>query len=413
MDTEMGSPLSLASTKPAIPVQERPNFELRQIPTLAEPQQQQALILAEKLDITKPKQVLSFGESVQSQVAEFSESLLANTSIAESGKVGELLLALKSQIEKIDPEELKGPQTSFGKLLSLIGFGPDAKERTDALVLKHENIKPVLATIAESLGVEAEHVGIALEQLSEIEEQNAAYLQSLGVVKTALTMRYNQAVGDFKQRQASTDISQVSETRDRWETLQRMDRRLYALEASLALGYSSETQIDRMRDMLTYNLETISEAKQIMLPAWRTKIGLAITALKAKDQAEMMDAFRSLTDELLGGTADTLSQIEVLQSNMQKRTFASAEVIAKINHQLADSINTALERQKEAKVARDAGIKLMQESQELVVQAMKRSNEALLGSNILDTAPSIKSYDIAAGLLEETVLKAPVAANGK
>lgn len=391
-------------SRPAVLVKEpEPKFELRPIPALAEPQQQQAMILAQKLDITQPRQVLNFGESVQSQVTQFSESLLENTSIADSGQVGKLLTALREQIVKIDPKELTGPQKGVAWLIDKL-WGPSSQSRIDNVVSQHQSIKPVIAQIGTDLGIEAQAVDISLDQLSEIEQQNASYVQALNVVKAALSIRYNEAIEDFRadQKEAagqSTDIARVSATRNQWETIQRIDRRLYALEASLALAHSSETQIDRLRDILTYNLETIGEARQVMLPAWRIKIGLAITALKAKDQAQMMDGFRKLTDELLGGTADAIAEIEELQTGMQKRTFASAEVIARVNDQLAASIETTLTRQLEAKEARDAGIRLIKDSQDRVVDAMKRSNQALLGATILDNPVSPKSDDIAAELL--------------
>ncbi len=384
-----------------------PKFELKVIPELAEPQHNQALVLAQKLDITQPRQVLNFGESVQSQVTSFSESLLENTSIADSGAVGKLLTQLREQVLKIKPEELTGPQKGLPWLWDRL-FGPNSQSRIESVVSQHESIKPVIVKIGNDLGIEAEAVDIALDQLSEIEVQNRSYIQALTVVKAALSIRYNEALEDFKDRQRETvesgarDITKVSETRNQWEALQRIDRRLYALEASLALAHSSETQIDRLRDMLTYNLETIGEAQQIMLPAWRVKIGLAITALKARDQAEMMNGFRELTDQLLSGTADALTEIETLQTGMQKRTFASAEVIAKVNDALASSIESTLMKQLEAKAARDAGITLIKESQDRVVEAMKKSNQALLGATILDNPVSPKSDDLAAELLLTT-----------
>lgn len=398
------------------PVSQEPvsqTLTIRPVPRLSEQDLTVARELSAKLDHKDPRQVLMFGDQVQSRVAEFSDSLLGNASIGESGRVGELLGALKGQIQQIDPQDLKGSPSIIGRMLEMLPWASSVQEKISSMVTRHEKIKPAIDKISEDLGLEEQKVGITLEQLGELERENRQYITSLRVVKAALTLALNDATGSYeelrKQVQGSDDPLEISEVRRDWDNLQRMDRRLYAIEASLALANTNDSQVGRLRETLMYNAETLAEARTIMLPAWKTNMSLAITALQARDQAELVEAFRRMTDDLLTNTGDLIGSIESQQASMQQRTFVSAEVIARVNEQIATSIDSVLDKQRDAKKIRDEGIRLITESQQKLIAAMKDSGEKLVeatGTNV-SLLPA-REYDISAELLQKRPDSVPV-----
>lgn len=380
---------------------------LKPVPRLPAHLLAKAQALAEQIDPDSTQQVLMLGDGAQSKNAELSSRLLKETSVAESGKTGELLLNLQKTVKDINPEALKGPQTFIAKLINTLPFTETIEDRITDFKNRHEAIEPVLNRFENMLRLEQEKVSILSEQTAEKFLENRNNRDNLEMVKVALVMASNKAALDYEAKRKNTpqdaDFREISDLKKSWDNIQRVDRKLYAIEASIALAYTNEAQIARIKEMFDYNAEVLNEARQVMLPVWKTKIHLAIWALESKDQVEVIEAFRKMTDDMLDETANLIQEVEGRQADMQKRTFVAAEVIARVNAKMADGITTALQKQIEAKVARDEGLKVIAESQEKLLTAMRDAGNALVQTSGLNISNKPSNYDIAAGLLENSV----------
>jgi uncharacterized protein YaaN involved in tellurite resistance len=388
----------------------KPAPETRIVPRLSDSEKQQAEQLAGQLNVNSPHLVLTFGEKAQTAVASVSSTLLSSTSMADSGKAGQLLGQLQETVGAVDTSTLRGASHWFGKLVqSLPFFGSTAKDRIDTFVARHEKVQPVLQKMESLLHLEQGKATVSSEQIDTMVAENRLFLKAVSVAQAAMIIAENRLAESYEAKRqelvasGSQDLSEITELKGMWENLQRLDRRVYALEASTALAATNEVQMRRVQEMLNFNAEALQEARVVALPNWRANMALAVTALQANDQAEMINAFRQMSDQLVQGTSNLLAELEGTQANMQRRTFIAAEIIAQVNHQLATGISSSIKKQIEAKQARDEGLKLIQESQRVLADAMRGSGTELVQTSALDISSKPGEMDLAASLLEMPV----------
>ena len=378
---------------------------VKEVPALQPEQMAKAQELALRIAPSNHQIVLSFGDQIQRGVADFSTKVLDSVSLAETGRVGELLTGLQTTVRGMDPEVLKGPTTLVSKLFSLLPWAQKVQDRIDGFVTRHQTLRPTLEKFEHTLGLEQGKATIAIEQVQELAVQNREYLQALQIAKVAMIIASNSAAVAYEHRRTSlgqsAEMSELQDLKRNWDDLQRLDRRLFAIEASIALANTNDIQMGRVQEMLLLNAEALGEARDVMIPAWRTNIALAITLLNARSQLELVNAFRKMTDDLLGGTADLVAEIESNQADMQKRTFVAAEVIARVNSTMAQGIEAALTKQMDAKQARDEGLKTIAASQERLAQAMRQAGTALVATSATTASPApALPVDLAASLLD-------------
>ena len=388
----------------------KPAPETRIVPHLSENEKQQAEQLAGQLNVNSPHLVLTFGEKAQTAVASVSSTLLSSTSMADSGKAGQLLGDLQETVGAIDTSTLKGATHWLGKLIQRLPFvGSTAKDRIDSFVARHEKVQPVLQKMESLLHLEQGKATVSSEQIDTMVAENRVFLKAVGIAQAAMIIAENRLAESYEQKReelvanGSQDLAEITELKSMWENLQRLDRRVYALEASTALAATNEVQMRRVQEMLNFNAEALQEARVVALPNWRANMALAVTALQATDQAAMINAFRQMSDQLVQGTSNLLSELEGTQANMQRRTFIAAEIIAQVNHQLASGISESIKKQIEAKQARDEGLKLIQESQRVLADAMRGSGTELVQTSVLNISSKPGESDLAASLLEMPV----------
>ena len=374
----------------------------RKLPKLDEKQLVQAQDLSQKIDPSNAQMVLSFGEKIQTKTADYSNQVLSKISLADSGEVGKLLLGLQKTVQSINPSSIAAPNSWTERVARW--FGPSVEARVADYCAQHEKVGPTLQKFDTDLGIEKEKAWLSIEQLDLMKIGNSELIEALNITRGALILATNNTAlryeEDRKALSNEADMSEAAKLKNKWGQLQRMDRRLYAIEASIALAQTNAAQMDRLQELLSYNAEVLNEARVVMIPAWSTQIGLAITALRSKDQLEVVNAFRKLTDEILEGNADLITEIESVQGDMQKRTFVAAEVIVRINDKMAKGIGEVLTKQLEAKAARDTGLKQIHESQERLAAAMRDAGRQMFEQSSLNiSSKPASSYDITQDLL--------------
>lgn len=381
-----------------------PTVVSKALPHLNPQYHEKAKALAEQIDPSDARLVLNLGGQAQERLAEFSSTVMEQTKLAEAGNTGVLLGQLLTLVRRISPESLSGPTGAAYYFAKLLPWGESLQQRIDGFTEKHTSMKPAIAFLSSALSKEHEIAIQGIDRVKILRDENTSYTEALLITRYALALALNKAATSFEEARlkisSNADMSELGALRRKWNDWDRLDRRSLAIEASLTLANTQQVNLSRIEEMLEYNCETLQEARRYMIPTWNAGIMAAITTLKAKDQVEMVEAFRSMNDQLVEGTADLIAETEAAQSNMKKRTFIAAEVVARVNDKIAASITNQLSVQRDAKIARAEQLKLMIDSQGRVIDAMRSAGQELVATTGAGNSVQASTADLAANLLE-------------
>ncbi|HEY4553540.1 MAG TPA: toxic anion resistance protein, partial [Bacillaceae bacterium] len=98
---------------------------VRLVDALPDENRQRALDLAKQIDPTNHQAIISYGTQAQSQLLNFSSSMLDHVQNKDIGPIGDILNELMSKLKSVNPEELAPEKKNFfakmfGKISSSI-----------------------------------------------------------------------------------------------------------------------------------------------------------------------------------------------------------------------------------------------------------------------------------------------------
>ena len=99
-----------------------------------------------KINVSDSAQVLQYGAKAQTQISQFSDSVLENIKTRSAGEVGDLLANLVGQIKSFDSDI-----TSSEKKTGLAKLFSNAKKELNTIVAKYSKIETNIDTIEKNL----------------------------------------------------------------------------------------------------------------------------------------------------------------------------------------------------------------------------------------------------------------------
>ena len=108
--------------------------------SLSSAEQKQVNTIADAIDITDSSAVIQYGVNIQSEISEFSDSVLSRVKSNESGYVGEVLSELMVKVKAVKVDDIAGSNTLFANSLkksriNSISLCPGTKNSAPRLIL--------------------------------------------------------------------------------------------------------------------------------------------------------------------------------------------------------------------------------------------------------------------------------------
>lgn len=391
-------PLAAEPQLPAVLDSVKPNKAPIKV-ELTESQREKAQQLAEQIDASDPQFVINFGSSAQTKIAEMVGESSTNT-LAESGAAGKLLLIVKQHTQEITKDDVEsinpsGFPKSFSQLTSRVVnalpfIGKNLEQRIEEFALKKETVANTLSSIAQDLQVES-NVSMALvEQLGELTARNREYYDDLKIIKGALAIALEREKKTLESLRndmtSSNDQYELTRLTEKNDEIERLERRMDAIEKSLALAVLHRAEIAKVKEILIYNAEALQEAHSVMIPMWNMNIELILTLLKTNDQQRIIQELRTTSDQLGLQAAELIKKLDDAQWSMKERTFVAAEVVALGYDRMREGIEAHISRIENVRQKRDEGQKLMYDAQVSFANSIKDlANNLLEGPKALDT----------------------------
>lgn len=322
------------------------------------------------LDPKRPETVQAVGAAAQQKSAAVSDQLLANTRNKDTGQAGLLLGTLAVKCKGVDVSRL---QPGWRSNMAHLPFVGSLFTKVQAEAESYTGTLAELDKIAGQLNTAAGTILTDVQLLNQLFDQNLVIYNELQVASVALGIKLqeldNGAIPTAKTRAAEGPL-QAQELADLNAHRERVDRRKHDLELTAAIRLQEAPSI---RIVQTGDLKLADKLKSGVLntiPIWKDNLALAITLVRQKTAADLMDSVDDTTNALLKSNADVLHSSAVQIAKSANRGVVDIETLKYTQGQLLATID---ETQKIA----DEGVKA-RESARVELESMRAGLQAKL-----------------------------------
>lgn len=319
---------------------------------LPEEQQQKAKQLAEQIDYKDYEAILKYGTAAQSQLSNFSNSMLDHLQKRDIGPIGDVLGDLMKKLELMNPDELNSKQKGvFKRLFRKVS----------------SSIQEVLSKY-QKIGSQIDRISVRLEHskktlmddnrlLETLYEKNKDYFHALNMYIAAAEYKRDEIQGTLlptlrKKAEESGDELLYQEVNDTTQFLDRLEKRIHDLKLSRQMTIQSAPQIRLIQNTNQALAEKIQASVLTAIPLWKNQIAIALTLLNQQKAVTAQKQVSQTTNDLLLKNSEMLKVNSIETAKENERGIIDIETLKKTQENLITTIEETLAIQAEGRQKR-------------------------------------------------------------
>ncbi|MEW4325506.1 toxic anion resistance protein [Rossellomorea marisflavi] len=319
---------------------------------LPEEQQQKAKQLAEQIDYKDYEAILKYGTAAQSQLSNFSNSMLDHVQKRDIGPIGDVLGDLMKKLELMNPDELNSKQKGvFKRLFRKVS----------------SSIQEVLSKY-QKIGSQIDRISVRLEHskktlmddnrlLETLYEKNKDYFHALNMYIAAAEYKRDEIQGTLlptlrKKAEESGDELLYQEVNDTTQFLDRLEKRIHDLKLSRQMTIQSAPQIRLIQNTNQALAEKIQASVLTAIPLWKNQIAIALTLLNQQKAVTAQKQVSQTTNDLLLKNSEMLKVNSLETAKENERGIIDIETLKKTQENLITTIEETLAIQAEGRQKR-------------------------------------------------------------
>ena len=306
------------------------------------------------MDIIKPEitdrntpqdteKILELGLSAQQKMAEFSTKVLANVKNRDLGEVGDMISALVGRISADEHGFLSKLKKPANKLYAIKSNFEKTEKTVETITAQLEE---KLFDLHKDIALFEQMYQINAENLKELEECIARGNEKIKEVKDSLLL--------LERTDAQPSAYDVQRIQDKQKLLNRLEKRVYDLELSRAVGLQTAPQIRLIQHNDWLLAEKIRSVICNTIPLWK---GQMVIALGLEHSRLCEDSYREIcdmTNGLLVKNAESLKTATLDTEKASQRGIIDIETLEKVNNLLTEGFSELAQLQKEGKEKRNS-----------------------------------------------------------
>ena len=304
--------------------------------------------IAASINIKDSQAIIEYGVGAQSDIADFSDTVLDQVRSNDAGFAGEALNELMVNVKEVDVDGLTGKPTGLFKRMSrqvkkFIGRYNKLSFQIDAIVEKLESTRDTLFR--------------DVELLDKLYEKNYDYLKELDIYIAAgdkkIAELKDTVLPELRARaEESEDAVKAQELRDMQAMIDRFEKRVHDLKLSRMVAIQSMPQIRLVQNNDQVLVERIQSSILNTIPLWGNQIEIAITLFRQKAALKVQKDVTDTTNELLKKNSELLKTGTIETAREAERGIVDIETLKQVNNDLIETITESLRIQEEGRVAR-------------------------------------------------------------
>ncbi|MBN8253342.1 toxic anion resistance protein [Priestia flexa] len=338
---------------------------------LAPEYQEKAQKIAEQIDYKNQQAILQYGVAAQSELSQFSQSVLQHVQTKDTGPVGDVIADLMSKIRQVNPDDFTTKKKGF---ISRVFSG--LSKPIQNLLTKYQSINVEIDKIADKLERSKQMLYRDITMLDSLYDKNKQFYDALNIYIGAAEYRLetlrNEALPALQQEaKAKNDYLMAQEVNDLSQFINRLEKRVHDLKLSRQIAVQSAPQIRLIQEVNQTLVEKIQSSILTAIPLWKNQIVIATTLLRQKAAMEAQKQVSKTTNDLLTRNSEMLKQntIEVAKEN--ERGIVNIETLRQTQSDLITTLEEVLKIQEEGRTKRtEAEAELYQMETDLKTKLM-------------------------------------------
>ena len=351
-----------ADVTPILAPQQEIEKITRQTELLTPEERKQIDAIKEGFDITDSSQALQFGNAAQKNLADFSDSILAQVRTKDSGYVGELLTDLSTKIDEFSQNETKG----FMKKLPIIG---KLVNKADGLVSAYDKLSVKVDKILSELEKSKLAMMKDIIMFDSLYDKNLEYFKSLQLYIQAGEEKLSElrtiTLPKLRQEAAvSSDPMAGQVVADFENTVDRFEKKVHDLKLSKTIAIQTAPQLRLIQNNDRMLVERVQSAIYNAIPLWKNQIIIALGLSRQQQLLKTQRAINDTTNELLRKNAEMLKINSIETAKENDRSIVDIETVRKVNEDLITTIEETIQIQRDGRAKRQSAEQELQQLEE-------------------------------------------------
>lgn len=324
-----------------------------------------------EIDIENVNQVVNYGIKAQTNISEFSTSILRTVKTYDLGEVGDSLKELTIALDATTEPEKKG----------ILGVFQKAKRGIDSIRTNYVKAESNVDRIEKDLLKHREVLEQDISMYQQMYELNVQYYKELTMYiiagKKALGHAKKTKLIELKSKAEQSDKQEdVQAYRDYEDLCHRFEKKLSDLEITRVISIQSAPQVRMLQNNDREMLDKLQSSLANTIPLWRNQLVLSLGIEHTNRALAAQTALADKTNELLRKNAETLKMATIETAKQSERPIVDIDTLKQCNRDLITSINEVVKIHEQGEVqrakAQEELIKIEEELKQTMLEAGKR-----------------------------------------
>lgn len=303
---------------------------------------------ANEIDIADSQSIILFGSGTQTEIADFSNTILEQVKSKDSGYVGDILSSLIGNLQQVDAKKLTEKK---GGLFSNI------KKKAKKFVSQYERLSKQIDEIVDKLEQAQQGLLRDVTLLDKLYVKNGDYIKELDIYieagKMCVKTADSQMIPELTAKAQSTgDPLDVQAARDMQANLEKLDKKIGDLQLSRMVAIQSLPQLRMVQKNDEVLVEKIQSSLLNTIPLWKNQMVIAITIIRQNAALMLQKDVTDTTNELLIKNSEMLKQGSIKTAVEAERGIVELETLQKVNNDLIETVSEVIRIQREGRAAR-------------------------------------------------------------
>jgi len=307
--------------------------------------------LARAIDINDSQAIIQYGVAAQSNISNFSDSVLSQIKSKDSGYVGDILTELMLDVKSLEVDALTQSAGFLGRL-----FG-SMKTRLQKFIARYETLSVQIEKIVNELDSAKMRLLKDITLLDGMYDKNIEYLKDLDLYILAGSQKLEEIntvtiPGLKEEAEKSGDPALAQKFRDLTQLANRFEKKLHDLKLSRMISIQTAPQLRVIQNNDQLLVEKIQSSILNTIPLWKNQIVIAISLFRQQKALEMQKKVSDTTNELLTKNAELLKENSIGVAKESERGIVELKTLKKVHADLITTIEETLRIQAEGHTKR-------------------------------------------------------------
>ena len=305
--------------------------------------------IAGSIDIKDSQAIIEYGVGAQSDIADFSDTVLDQVRSKDAGFAGEALNELMVNVKEVDVESLSNANAN--------GLFRRFSRKVKKFIGRYNKLSFQIDSIVEKLESTRDTLFRDVELLDQLFDKNYDYLKELDIYIAAGDKKITELKETVlpalrAEAEGSQDAVKAQELRDMQSLVGRFEKRVHDLRLSRMVAIQSMPQIRLVQNNDQVLVERIQSSILNTIPLWKSQIVIAITLFRQKAALKVQKDVTDTTNELLKKNSEMLKMGTIETAKEAERGIVEIETLQQVNTDLIETITESLRIQEEGRIAR-------------------------------------------------------------